>query len=230
MAKAAEYVPYTGPIVTRAQAKAAGLPRYFTGNACIYGHVVERNTASGNCRLCSITKSNAAHKANREKSNANARAWLHRNKAKAAAQALARRQKDPEHYREIARRWARKNVEKRRAYHLANAEAIKARVRQWGIDNPERATALKRNRRARVAAAEGFHTGAEIRDLLKKQNGRCVYCSVSILKKFHADHIVSLADGGSNWIGNIQLTCPTCNMRKNRTDPIAFAHRMGRLL
>ena len=230
MAKAAEYLPYSGPLVTRDEARAAGLSRYFTGEPCKLGHIVERVTANGACRLCSNKRSAIAHKANREKSNAAGRAWRQRNKAKAAAQALARRLKDPERARQRSLRWSRKNGEYRRAYNAANADAIKARVRQWAIDNPERYRAIQRNRRARLAAAEGYHTGAEIKALLTKQKGRCVYCSTSIAKKFHADHIVPLVDGGSNWISNIQLTCPTCNMQKNRADPIAFAIRLGRLL
>jgi 5-methylcytosine-specific restriction endonuclease McrA len=81
-----------------------------------------------------------------------------------------------------------------------------------------------------VAAAEGSHTGAEIKALLVKQKWRCVYCSTNIAKKLHADHIVALIDGGTNWISNIQLLCPLCNMRKNRADPIIFAQRIGLLL
>ena len=230
MAKATEYVPYTGEIVTRAQAKAAGLPRYFTGKSCPHGHVVERITVNGSCRLCSNKASNEVHKANPEKSNANGRAWRHKNKAKVAAQNLASRLRDPERFRQRSLRWARKNGEYRRAYHIANADKIKARIKEWNADNPERVRAYKRNRRARAAAAEGFHTGAEIKTLMAKQKGRCVYCSANITKKFHADHIVPLVEGGSNWISNIQLLCPLCNHRKNRIDPITYARSIGRLL
>src|SRR5690242_21386803 len=40
------------PIVTRAEAKAAGSTRYFTGKPCKYGHLAERTTASGECAEC----------------------------------------------------------------------------------------------------------------------------------------------------------------------------------
>ena len=230
MPEANEYVPYAGPIVTRAQAKAAALPRYFTGKPCPHGHVVERTTANGTCRLCSNRMAGRAHKANPEKTKANSRAWKGRNKDKIAAYALAEKQRDPERVRQRSLRWSRKNAEYLRAYYLVNTEAIKARIRQWAIDNPERYRSFQRNRRARQAAAEGSHTGVQIKALLVRQRGRCVYCSASIGKKYHADHIVPLVDGGSNWISNIQLTCPPCNMRKNRTDPVTFAQRLGRLL
>src|SRR4051812_28822500 len=36
-------------IITRAEALAAALPRYFTGKPCKYGHVAERSTAASYC-------------------------------------------------------------------------------------------------------------------------------------------------------------------------------------
>jgi hypothetical protein len=39
-------------IITRAQATAAGLPRYYTGKPCLKGHDCERQTGNGNCMAC----------------------------------------------------------------------------------------------------------------------------------------------------------------------------------
>jgi hypothetical protein len=52
MPKAAGYLPHTGPIVTRAEALAAGKKRYFTGKPCPRGHVAERYASKGNCAAC----------------------------------------------------------------------------------------------------------------------------------------------------------------------------------
>ncbi len=52
MTKATAYVPHDGPIVTRAEAKAVGLKRYFTGKPCPKGHVAERYTDKGSCLAC----------------------------------------------------------------------------------------------------------------------------------------------------------------------------------
>jgi hypothetical protein len=38
-------------IITRSEARALGLKRYFTGKPCKHGHVAERNV-SGNCTEC----------------------------------------------------------------------------------------------------------------------------------------------------------------------------------
>jgi 5-methylcytosine-specific restriction endonuclease McrA len=45
-------LPYSGPIVTRAEARALGLKRYFTGKACSRGHIGERSYSGGECIAC----------------------------------------------------------------------------------------------------------------------------------------------------------------------------------
>ncbi|WP_287924847.1 hypothetical protein [Diaphorobacter sp.] len=40
------------PATTRGRALARGLPRYFTGQRCVHGHVAERMTKNGNCVIC----------------------------------------------------------------------------------------------------------------------------------------------------------------------------------
>lgn len=39
-------------LITRKQAKEKNLTRYFTGKPCIYGHISQRQTASGRCVTC----------------------------------------------------------------------------------------------------------------------------------------------------------------------------------
>lgn len=43
--------PYR-PIITRAQAKAQGLKRYYTGKTCRAGHIAERYVATASCVAC----------------------------------------------------------------------------------------------------------------------------------------------------------------------------------
>lgn len=43
-------------IITRAEARSAGLKWYFTGNPCQRGHVSQRYTSAGMCRACSAEK------------------------------------------------------------------------------------------------------------------------------------------------------------------------------
>jgi 5-methylcytosine-specific restriction endonuclease McrA len=108
-----------------------------------------------------------------------------------------------------------------------------AKVRQygWSKKNPERhlehcrraaekfdrdkRNAITRNYRAKKRLAGGTHTAEDIAEIFKLQRGRCAYCKKKLGKKYDVDHIKPVAKGGSNHRRNLQLTCPTCNHKKN---------------
>ena len=52
------------------------------------------------------------------------------------------------------------------------------------------------------------------------QDQRCAnpYCGESLVVLYHLDHIVPVASGGTSEDSNLQLLCPTCNMRKGAKD------------
>lgn len=99
-----------------------------------------------------------------------------------------------------------------------NKEAIKQRVRDWARDNPVRAKnnakASRSNRRARAIAAEGFFTADDVALAYRSQRGRCWHCGCHVDKDFHADHLISLKNGGTNWPNNLVVSCSDCNLRK----------------
>ena len=241
------YVPHEGPVVTRVEALARGLPRWFVGKSCKRGHTSERRIADGVCVACVHILANAWKAANRDKTNAAEREsrlrdpethkargsrYLASDKGKATSQAY--RVAHAEAARNRAKEWATRNpdrvVENKKKYHEANKDKIVSRVAEWNAANPDGPRTRGRNYRAKLYAAEGSHTRQEIQALFKAQSGKCVYCRDPLGGSYHADHIVPLSKGGSNWISNIQLTCGPCNNRKRATDPIAFARRLGRLL
>jgi len=53
-----------------------------------------------------------------------------------------------------------------------------------------------------------------IKNLISKQNGLCVYCSTNVISKYHVDHIVPLAKDGKHEPSNLQILCPSCNVKK----------------
>jgi 5-methylcytosine-specific restriction endonuclease McrA len=85
-------------------------------------------------------------------------------------------------------------------------------------------------RRARKAGSGGSFTKKQVLELLVKQKYLCISCRTSIKKKYHADHVVPLALGGSNMIENIQLLCPPCNLTKAAKNPVDFMQSKGYLL
>lgn len=50
-----------------------------------------------------------------------------------------------------------------------------------------------------------------VRKILEKYNGLCTYCGNQTRSKFHIDHILALACGGTNDFSNLCLSCPECN-------------------
>lgn len=138
--------------------------------------------------------------------------------------------------RQIAsmRRWSEKNPEKRRAIARKWARAHLNKILDWRANNLEKvrvyASLSKSRRRIRQKSAPGTFTKADIDRIYTQQRGLCAYCRAALRGKYHIDHIVCLAAGGSNWSSNLQLCCPPCNQRKNAMDPIEFAQSIGLLI
>jgi 5-methylcytosine-specific restriction endonuclease McrA len=167
--------------------------------------------------------------------------WRKANREKASATQRKYQKAHPE--RLLAYRLANKEkiAATRRAYKQANRDKVRADTRKWfaanpGVvqrwrkANPEAFRAQTQTRHARMANAEGRHTAADLKALLKQQNGRCGYCRKSIKTTWTVDHIQALSRGGTNWISNIQLLCLSCNTSKQDADPLEFARRLGRLI
>ena len=241
------YIPHAGAVITRAEALARGLPRYFINEPCKRGHISERRTGGHECLACAYLVRAAWKAANRDKVNAaerNARLrdpetykaritrYIASDKGKSVRQAYYA--VNAETIKQRVKEWQRQNpervLENRDRHYAANKDHIVRRVAEWNAANPDGPRTRGRNYRARLYAAEGSHTRQEIQALYKAQKGKCAYCRVSLKNGYHADHIQPLSKGGSNWISNITLACGPCNNRKRATDPIAFAQRLGRLL
>lgn len=211
-------------IVSRKEAKAIGLPRYFTGIPCPYGHVAERRTGGANCLLCE-----------KEWFTVNAgRANEHKKKWKTA---------NPDKRRQVATEWYRRNAEaekeKNRNEYREKRDEILQRKRAWARSdhnrayfreyrkrNIEQVRSIQRNNRARRKGATGSHAKKDILAIFVLQDGRCSYCSIDLSSGYHVDHVVSLAKGGSNDPDNLCLSCPTCNVRKQDTTAGEFRARL----
>lgn len=100
-------------------------------------------------------------------------------------------------------------------YRRKNRDKLLARSRLRHMANPEATRSSVRNRRARLRNAEGKHSQFDIRLIGDEQGWVCPGCDVDISNAYHADHVVALANGGSNWPSNIQLMCGACNLSKS---------------
>lgn len=180
-------------IVTRKEAKALGLKRYFTGKACIHGHVTERYVSDVKCVEC-----------NRQ-------------------DAVNWRAANPNKVKQGKSRWARANPDKvvQRAlrWDINNPGGRSRNTKRWRLSNPLKVRANSKNRRMRKRGAEGQHSADDIKNICAKQGNACFGCGVSFdFVKPTEDHIIALSKGGSNWPSNLQLLCQPCNDSKSVKD------------
>lgn len=119
----------------------------------------------------------------------------------------------------IAKLWRDKNPEKVKEYNKNKWKKHKDSVRK-----------NTRNRRARLRKSTGMHTVSEIRKLLNLQKNLCAVCKINLRAGYHVDHIIPLANGGSNDKGNLQILCASCNTSKGAKDPIKFMQSRGFLI
>ena len=212
---AEEEVAQQRAIVTRAEAKAAGLKRYFTGVPCKNGHVAERFTGKNYCVVCEA----GYRLRNKEKIRLSQLKYRAKNAERLSAYSKRRYEADKDAARARMKNWYAKN----------KAVAIR-RAAEWNKANPEVMRAHVRNRRAKLRGSPGTHTRAQVEKMLQDQRRRCAACKCSISDGYHVDHIQPVARGGSNDITNIQLLCAPCNQSKGARDPIDWAQSLGRLL
>lgn len=93
----------------------------------------------------------------------------------------------------------------------------------WRSKNPEASFVSASNRRARLRSVVGTFTTSDIKSLFKAQRGVCPNCQTPLIPRgpgrYHVDHVIPIALGGSNWPDNLQLLCPPCNLSKSDKHP-----------
>lgn len=249
--------PYSGPIVTRAEAIRLGLKWYFHGRPCRRGHLVQRRTRDQSCPECQRIVGRTRYALDPEP---------YRQKTR------SRYASDPERFKKSSQDYRAEHPGKnaasyqlwysnpenalrkslyRATLHAADPSISRRQSEAWRANNPKAAKAIsarcyRKNpipaklnakiRRVRMLGVEGSHTEEEITDLFVKQKGKCAYCLIKLTmapknrNTVTEDHVVAVTAGGSNHIGNIALCCKSCNSKKNAKDPFVFARKLGRLL
>jgi 5-methylcytosine-specific restriction endonuclease McrA len=203
-------------IISRKEARERGLKRFFTGVPCKHGHLSERYVSTKNCAECA-----AIHVKN-------SGTWFRDNQARRSSRAKELKVGREDEIRLQKKAWRDANRdqvrETDRIRGARHKNKVLARAIQWQKNNPDKVRARSGRRRARVAEA-GTYTAEDVHALFNMQNGECAYCKADVSGNYHVDHIMPLARGGTNTKDNIQLCCPTCNIRKGWSDPDEFAAR-----
>lgn len=166
-----------------------GKKTYLSSSPCPNGHY-ERYTTTSACVDCLKSK----FLENRDERLKKLKEWGNKN---------------PEKLKAAHRRWRENNRDKEREGH---------KRRRSTTEGKQKKAIHQRARQARIRANGGGFVASDIEVLKKNQKGLCTYCKCE-LAEFHIDHITPISRGGLNEKRNIQLLCPTCNLRKgNKTD------------
>ena len=182
-----------------------------------------KNTKSGfrnNCKQCELDY----YRNNKEKISKSRSNYYLKNKEKIDFYNKEYTQLNKEKVKNYQKDWYCKNKDslkyKHSEWHLKNKESVSERKKRTN-NTPLGKINKKINkakRRALEYIAEGSFTSDDILNLFESQNSRCVYCDnlleTSGTNKYHIDHIQPLSKNGTNWVSNLQLLCPHCNLSK----------------
>ena len=176
-----------------------------------------RNKALSSLRNWQSKNKEHMYSYNKARYDARTVAQKEETRAKDRTRHKKKREEDREGYNARLRRWSNDNPGK-----------VFIRNKRWVDSNKDKVRAAKIRRRAR---GDSHFTSEDISRIRKLQGGKCGYCREVISSEAEQiDHIVALANGGTNNRTNVQLLCASCNRRKARRDPIDFARSMGMLI
>ena len=206
------------------------------------GITLQPHNAEGFCRSCYSIKqryidlehSHAMEAVRRtqpgfkEKQAAAYSDWYERNNKEQIQNATQYQKEHPEEvrawctkYREANREICRASYKKWRENHLEKATEQGRLNRE---NNPELYRQHNRNRRARLANAEGIFTTEEWMQCCEDHDFQCYHCHKGLDDGIllTPDHLVPIIKSGSNFIDNIGPLCESCNSSKKDKDLIEF--------
>jgi len=188
------------------------------------------------CKHCISIKNKQYRDENKDKISHNKKEYARKNRDKISDYQKEYRIKNKDSIRENQKRWEINNPYARRKSYMKyvenNRELINKKYKEYS-KTPQGIKARKvswHNRSKKLRGAGGKLRAEDIAKMMENQKHRCVYCNKGIKHKYHIDHINPISKGGTNYIENIQLLCPTCNLKKSDKDPLKFANELGRLL
>ncbi len=105
----------------------------------------------------------------------------------------------------------------KKANSIADREAARRRAKEWRLANPERyRTAHAQRTATRRARLQGAYVeDVDRQEVWRRDQGVCHICGIPAdPARWHLDHVVPLASGGSHAYDNVAVSHPACNLRK----------------
>ena len=189
---------------------------------------------SGACGACSRANAKRYRKNHTERCRARVNAYASKNREKLRAANATYKKENAQRLAEKRVQFYLENKESENAraanYRLKNKAKVNANSMKWQKENPEAKRKNDQNRRARKRQCNGSLSKNIVQKLLVLQKGLCPCCRQPLGEKYHIDHILPLALGGSNTDDNVQLLRANCNQRKSAKHPVDFMQSKGFLL
>lgn len=204
---------------------------------------------NGKCKACADAYAAKYRAENKEKIAAEQAAYRAANRESAKERSQAWRDANQDHTKEFFKKRYEQNSEALKAVarerYRANPQKMREAKAQERRAHPERvvaaharyrvkhADALRvryQEKRAKRRLAPGTLSKGIAKRLFTLQKGLCPCCREPLGERYHLDHIIPLAAGGSNTDDNIQLLRSKCNQQKSAKHPIDFMQSRGFLL
>jgi 5-methylcytosine-specific restriction endonuclease McrA len=201
---------------TAAEARCAGAKHYRTTKPCSRGHRGLRFTSDQSCLACKREDRERRHAENPQQRRATTatyyrnhkqevlatgRRWVESNRETVNAHARSRRARDRAPRAASEKKWREKNVA------ILRANEMNRRGRKLGAQTGDRKAYARFVRWARTAPSVS-----------------CYWCKKKTsISQRHLDHIIPLARGGADAVGNLCVSCVRCNRRKHVKLPEDFS-------
>ena len=199
-------------IITRQEAKEKGLSRYFTGKACIHGHVAERWVKNWICTECSRLHGLSERKTNGKKVRQRAKDWYNKNK-----EHVSQYRKD-----NCTEESKQKAATRARMYYQDNKQYVLMRMKSYYIKNPSKILALAARRKSDVRQATP--PWVDMSAIVKVHEAR-ENISIHTGVQHHVDHYYPIKGKticGLNVPWNLQIITAEENLAKGNKMPEEF--------
>lgn len=167
------------------------------------------------CKACNLSYL----RAHKEKRTEIARRYRQTHRDKYNAHVRQYRLNHPEAVRKANRNWyathRAKAIEAGKLFAKTHPGFMREQNKKYRQRHPEKTKQIRNNQSARRRGAEGKCTSPDMRAQYAKQNGLCYWCSVPLPDNWHADHVIPISRGGTNWPENMVCACPSCNYSKS---------------
>ena len=208
-------------VISRAEAKALGLTRYFTGKSCVHGHVVERHVANKACSVClsASSKASTAKHIDKRREAARAAYWKNPEHHKEVRRARGKRDRAKENERN--RDFLAANPDKAKEYQARNfvkrGEINRVQAIEWRKKNPEK-QAFYRNRRRAMEYAAIPVLSDDLTPIMQAEvlaiYAECRTTQELTGVRHDVDHIFPIMKGGVHAPWNLRVLTRSANQSK----------------